>query len=312
MAQNITDELIKRTRGFCTSCINAIAPQFLKIKDSLSGDSFAESVGFLMSSLDLTTDDIVFLLEHNRYWDVPILFRSILDGTSQCLYLLSAPCKEEETQRLNEYRNILPRKEWASLEQPVVQIKKTSLCQDNKNLEGALVDALHEKIQQEKTGEGESARVKAVVAKWRFKELSKVLRRECPQWAASADMWEYRYAISNFMVHKSGLGCKHLIEEVREIRTHYDSSSVAYAMPLLISSAVLLFDRLFIFSERFKLDSRPLLNVMEQNISFFTNAASAEDVAREVVARQFEEANSGVTEKSISDKKGEHRDVRKH
>ena len=111
MAQNITDELIKRTRGFCTSCINAIAPQFLRIKDSLSGDSFAESVGFLMSSLDLTTDDIVFLLEHNRYWDVPILFRSILDGTAQCLYLLSAPCKEEECQRLHEYRNILPKKE---------------------------------------------------------------------------------------------------------------------------------------------------------------------------------------------------------
>ena len=51
------DELVLKVRGFCKDCTQAIAPQYLKIKDNLSNDSFANAVGPLMTSLDLTTHE---------------------------------------------------------------------------------------------------------------------------------------------------------------------------------------------------------------------------------------------------------------
>ena len=61
-----------------------------------------------------------------------------------------------------------------------------------------------------------------------------------------------------------------------------------YAIPTLISSVVLLFDRLVIFSKRFNLDNRPFLHVMAQHIDVFTRASSVDDIARKVVRRQME------------------------
>ena len=245
-----------------------------------------ESVVGLMLSLDWTTDDIIFLLENNRYYDVPILFRSVLDGTARCLYLLSAPCKDEEIKRFDEYLNVISKKEYASFEQPVANIRNSLRSCDT--MEASIVDSLSAQIQQQKTGEGESRRVNEVAARWRFKELSNTLRKECPQWAASADSLELNYAMANPLVHKSGLGSRFLNEGINQIKTHYNSSAVVYAMPTLISSVVLLFDRLVIFSKRFNLDNRPFLHVMAQHIDVFTRASSVDDIARKVVRRQME------------------------
>ena len=284
MVSDTTEELKKHVRSFYDACIDAIASHYSMFQSSLAGDLFAESVVGLMLSLDWTTDDIIFLLENNRYYDVPILFRSVLDGTARCLYLLSAPTKEDEIKRLDEYLNVISKKEYASFEQPVANLKNS--LRGCATMDNVIVDSLSAQIQQKKTGEGEHRRVSEVAIRWRFKELSKTLRKECPQWAESADSLELKYAMANPIVHKSGLGCLFLNEGINQIKMYYNSSAVAYAMPTLISSALLLFDRLLVFSKRFNLDSGSLLRVMDQNISLFMRAAS-DDMAREVIRYQM-------------------------
>ena len=281
-----SDELVLKVRGFCKDCTQAIAPQYLKIKDNLSNDSFANAVGPLMTSLDLTTDDVFFLLENKRLWDVPILFRSVLDGSAQCMYLLSASSQEEEDKRLDEYLHVLPKKEWASLEQPLRNMKKWISGYEDENV---LIDVLQQTVQREKTKDGEGAAIKEVARRWSFWELSRTLRQECPQWAASADLFEFRYATGNFMVHKSGIGCRQIIEESHQIAMYYDSSTIAYASPILISIALLMYDRLLLFATRFNLDCLPLQCVMKNNVDIFINAIAVEDLAKEVVRKQKEE-----------------------
>lgn len=280
------DELVLKVRGFCKDCTQAIAPQYLKIKDNLSNDSFANAVGPLMTSLDLTTDDVFFLLENKRLWDVPILFRSVLDGSAQCMYLLSASSQEEEDKRLDEYLHVLPKKEWASLEQPLRNMKKWISGYEDENV---LIDVLQQTVQREKTKDGEGAAIKEVARRWSFWELSRTLRQECPQWAASADLFEFRYATGNFMVHKSGIGCRQILEESHQIAMYYDSSTIAYASPILISIALLMYDRLLLFATRFNLDCLPLQCVMKNNVDIFINAIDVEDLAKEVVRKQKEE-----------------------
>ena len=281
-----SDELVLKVRGFCKDCTQAIAPQYLKIKDNLSNDSFANAVGPLMTSLDLTTDDVFFLLENKRLWDVPILFRSVLDGSAQCMYLLSASSQEEEDKRLDEYLHVLPKKEWASLEQPLRNMKKWISGYEDENV---LIDVLQQTVQREKTKDGEGAAIKEVARRWSFWELSRTLRQECPQWAASADLFEFRYATGNFMVHKSGIGCRQILEESHQIAMYYDSSTIAYASPILISIALLMYDRLLLFATRFNLDCLPLQCVMKNNVDIFINAIAVEDLAKEVVRKQKEE-----------------------
>ena len=280
------DELVLKVRGFCKDCTQAIAPQYLKIKDNLSNDSFANAVGPLMTSLDLTTDDVFFLLENKRLWDVPILFRSVLDGSAQCMYLLSASRQEEEEKRLDEYLHVLPKKEWASLEQPLRNMKKWISGYEDENV---LIDVLQQTVLREKTKDGEGAAIKEVARRWSFWELSRTLRQECPQWAASADLFEFRYATGNFMVHKSGIGCRQILEESHQIAMYYDSSTIAYASPILISVALLMYDRLLLFATRFNLDCLPLQCVMKNNVDIFINAIAVEDLAKEVVRKQKEE-----------------------
>ena len=280
------DELVLKVRGFCKDCTQAIAPQYLKIKDNLSNDSFANAVGPLMTSLDLTTDDVIFLLENKRLWDVPILFRSVLDGSAQCMYLLSASSQEEEDKRLDEYLHVLPKKEWASLEQPLRNMKKRISGYEDENV---LIDVLQQTVLREKTKDGEGAAIKEVARRWSFWELSRTLRQECPQWAASADLFEFRYATGNFMVHKSGIGCRQILEESHQIAMYYDSSTIAYASPILISVALLMYDRLLLFATRFNLDCLPLQCVMKNNVDIFINAIAVEDLAKEVVRKQKEE-----------------------
>ena len=202
------------------------------------------------------------------------------------MYLLSASSQEEEDKRLDEYLHVLPKKEWASLEQPLRNMKKWISGYEDENV---LIDVLQQTVLREKTKDGEGAAIKEVARRWSFWELSRTLRQECPQWAASADLFEFRYATGNFMVHKSGIACRQILEESHQIAMYYDSSTIAYASPILISIALLMYDRLLLFATRFNLDCLPLQCVMKNNVDIFINAIAVEDLAKEVVRKQKEE-----------------------
>lgn len=268
-----TVELVGRTRRFCVDCTQSIKPTYDQIKDSFKDYPLVGTVGTLIDSLDCSTENILFLLENNRLCDVPILLRSVIDGSAKCAYLLSAPSVEEENRRLEEFVNILPQKEWASFEQPAHNMKYNFF---GRNYKSPVFDFFYQTVQREKTRPDEGKLIKEVDVRWRFWNLTQALRRECPQWAEEADLFEFYYAFSNPLVHKSALGCQRLFEEAKLINGWYAGSIIAYASPILILSALLLYCRLFLFARKTGLDVQTLIDVAQNSHDLFERAATIE------------------------------------
>ena len=275
--------MVARTRRFCVDCTQSIKPTYDRIKDSFKDYPLVGTVGSLIDSLDWTTENILFLLENNRLWDAPILLRSVIDGSAKCAYLLSAPSVEEENRRLEEFVNILPQKEWASFEKSSRNMKYNFL---GSNYKSPVFDFFYQTVQHEKTRYGESEQIRDVSKRWRFWDLSTVLRRECPHWSEHADLFEFYYASSNPLVHKSALGCQRLFEEAKLINGWYAGSIIAYASPILILSALLLYCRLFLFARKAGLDVQPLIDVAQNSHDLFERAATIEAVTLKKFTQQ--------------------------
>ena len=278
-----TAELVARTRRFCVDCTQSIKPTYDRIKDSFKDFPLVGTVGSLLDSLDWTTGNILFLLENNRLWDAPILLRSVIDGSAKCAYLLSAPSVEEENRRLEEFVNILPQKEWASFEKSSRNMKYNFL---GSNYKSPVLDFFYQIVQHEKTRYGESEQIRDVSKRWRFWDLSTVLRRECPHWSDHADLFEFYYASSNPLVHKSALGCQRLFEEAKLINGWYAGSIIAYASPILILSALLLYCRLFLFASKAGLEVQSLIDVAQNSHDLFERAETIEAVTLKKFTQQ--------------------------
>ena len=278
-----TVELVARTRRFCVDCTQSIKPTYDQIKDSFKDYQLVGTVGTLIDSLDCSTENILFLLENNRLCDAPILLRSVIDGSAKCVYLLSAPSVEEENRRLEEFVNILPQKEWASFEQPAHNMKYNFF---GSNYKSPIFDFFHQIVQREKTRPGEGKLIKEVDARWRFWNLTQALRRECPQWAEGADLFEFYYAFSNPLVHKSALGCQRLFEEAKLINGQYGTSIIGYASPILALNVWLLYCRLFLFARKVGLDVQPLMDVMQNSRDLFDKFAAIESFAIRTFTQQ--------------------------
>lgn len=226
------------------------------------------------------------LVENEQVWDLPILFRSILEGSARALYLIAAPSREEAWRRVDEYDNILLKSEMASLEQSINRMAELTKEEDS-------VDAKTSKIskdimQEWKTGEGESRQVREVVRKWNFWNVSRSLRKECRSWAMSADTWELRYATANVLVHKSSVGNKHLMESYRSIRDGANSPLFS-AATIIEGCVVLQFDRTFLFSRRLDLDSAAIIDVKSRHEDFFEMLSSIRAESESVLEKQLED-----------------------
>ena len=278
-----TAELVERARRFCVDCTLSIKPTYDLIKDSFKDRPLIGTVGTLIDSLDLTSENILFLLENNRLWDAPILLRSVIDGSAKCAYLLSAPSVEVGNRRLEEFVKILPQKEWASFEQPAHNMKHNFF---GNNYKSPIFDFFYQIVQCEKTGPGDGKLIKEVDTRWRFWNLTQVMRRECPQWAELSDLFEFYYAFSNSLVHKSALGCQRLFEEAKLINGQYGASIIAYASPILALNALLLYCRLFLFARKAGLDVQPLMNVMQNSRDLFDKFAAIESLATRPFPKQ--------------------------
>lgn len=264
--QNVTSsEFVKSARSFVEEQSQVFASQYVKFKDAYEDNEYVQTIGRLLSALDLTTRSIFILVENEQVWDLSILFRSILEGSARALYLISAHSREEAWKRVDEYDNILLKSEMASCEQSINRMAELTKDEDS-------VDAETSKISKEiawdwKTGEGEARQVRAVVQKWNFWNISRVLRKECRQWAMSADTWELRYATANVLVHKGSVGNKHLVESYRAIRDG-ETSPLFRAANIVEGCVLLQFDRLFLFSERLQLDSASIVAVKSRHEDF--------------------------------------------
>lgn len=276
-------EFVNSARSFMDEQYQAFLSQYLEVKDKYDADERIQTIGWLTSSLDLTTKSILLLAENEMVWDLPILFRSVLDGSARAMYLLSAPSPEEAEKRWDEYANVLLKSDMASCEQ---EIRRLSNISEDGTVEGEIAAMGREMVNELKTGPGESGFMKGVKNRWRFGMISQVLRKECPLWKLSADLWEMQFALANALVHKSNLGNQRVYEKYRQIRQGV-VPGICSATMTLVSSAILQFDRLFLFMEELEIDSRVLIGVRSRHEDFFKKALSLDETLNQSIKQQL-------------------------
>jgi len=285
--QKITPvEFVASARSFVEEQSRAFASQYIKVKDKYEDNEYVQTIGRLLSALDLTTESIFVLVENEQVWDLSILLRSILEGSARALYLISAHTREEGWRRVDEYDNILLKSEMASLEQSICRMAE--LTKGEESVDAETTEISKDIMQYWKTGEGEGRLVKEVVKKWNFWNISRVLRKECRQWAMSADTWELRYAAANVLIHKSSVGNKHVVKKYRSIRDG-EISPLFSAATSVEGCVVLQFDRLYLFSKRLSLDSEAITDVKSRHEDFFAMLAEIRAESERVTKRQLEE-----------------------
>ena len=279
-------EFIKSARSFVEEQSQVFASQYVKVKDKYEENEYVQTIGRLLSALDLTTESILVLVENEQVWDLPILFRSILEGSARALYLISAHTREEAWKRVDEYDYILLKSEMASLEQSICRMAE--LTKDEDSVDAETTEISKDIMQYWKTGEDEGRCVKEVVKKWNFWNISRVLRKECRQWAMSADTWELQYATANVLIHKSSVGNKHIVGKYRSIRDGEISPLFSAATPVE-GCVVLQFDRLYLFSKRLQLDSAAIADVKSRHKDFFEMLTEIRAESDRVTRKQLEE-----------------------
>ena len=270
-------DLVKSARQLISDYAEVSYPQLAQCGEFLQSHKRAQTATKLYVSSAMTTDSIIILIEHGLIWDAISLFRSLLEGSARFFYLLSTPTEEEEIKRFYEFEEVLPEKSMMSLEQPVAKMKKGHLYKHDKT--DTYLDRIDVNVKEIVQGiSDEAAKVKG---RWGFLNLSHVLRSECPEWAVMADQWEFRYATSNFAIHKDGLivgpDITHWMKEPSP-----DNPLVRVWAPSLLSFCVLLVrDRLTMLMRKFNLDCEVLTDVMKRNLDFAKLATDMELEARE-------------------------------
>lgn len=241
------DRLLTMGRDFLNSCAEAVLIHLLDARDIVKTDGLFEVCHNMLRALNQSTDSIFLLLGANRPWDASILLRSVIEGSAKFCYMLTAPSLEEEERRMNEYMYVLSKKELGSLEQPVARFLHGACGRGNAR---ARVEELKRVIDEGKVQSGESRPLAEINQKWKFWEVARVLRKECGIWSRMGDLWEYRYAMSNDLVHKTDSGCGEMVERADRQPDYRDASDKAHAASLLFDTCMLWYLRYSVLAER--------------------------------------------------------------
>lgn len=255
-------KFVESARSFVDEQSHVFGLQYLKVKDECEANDYTRVINRLMGALELTTESIFTLTENEQVWDLPILFRSVLEGSARAMYLISAPSREEGFRRADEYANLLLKAEMASLEQPIHLWMKNEeeRTETSKNVEYT--------VRVLKTGAGEGDAMRKLASKWNFWNVSRALRKECRQWATSSDTWELQYAAANGVIHKTHLCTQYTLANYHAT-FHGNLSPLREAALPIEGCVVLQFDRLFLYSMRLEFDPAPLVAVKSRHEDFF-------------------------------------------
>ena len=277
--------LIAMARTFMDDCADESRKYLHNARDIVATKELFHLIHEMMMSINLTSDSLLILVEKNRVWDATILLRSVIEGTAKFCYLLTAPSLDEEEARIEEFQEILPQKEMGALEQCVAAMKKSVFYCDNSLKGNVCFDSLANVINETKTKEGDSAKNKEINKKWRFQELSKVLRNECHVWSGLADLWEYRYSMSNALVHKTDSGCGEISERADRNPEYRRISDIAHASSLLLANCMLFYTRFSILSNRITGKDVTIAGVITKNQRFFEVVEGVEQMFEEAYYR---------------------------
>lgn len=272
------NDIVMMARNFMNDCAKASYFYLLSARNIEATKDLFDVVHNMMLSLNQTSDSVLILTERSRVWDASILLRSIIEGSARLCYILSASLVEEK-QRLCEFNQLLPKKEMGSLEQHVVNVMRGAFYRGKV---GVCFDPLKRIVDDQKTKEGEGARIREVSKKWEFWNITKTLRNECALWSEMADWWEYRYAMSNSLVHKTDTGCGEIAERADRYTAYREISNLSHVASLLIDDCMLFYTRCKILVKRIKGEEVILTDVLMKNKCLFDSA--------EEIQRMFEKA----------------------
>jgi hypothetical protein len=273
------NDLVAMARNFMNDCANVSRSHLLSARDIEATRNLFETIHSMMLSINLTSDSILLLLSNNRTWDASILLRSVIEGTARLCYMLVSPSPDEENARINEFRELLPKKEVGSLEQRIAKIMKGAFYRGKGDV---CFDPLKKIVDEQKTKDGEGAQIREVSKKWEFWNITKALRNEYALWSEMADWWEYRYAMSNSLVHKTDTGCGEIAERADRDTVYREISNLSHAASLLIDDCMLFYTRCKILVKRIKGEEVILADVLMKNKCLFDSA--------EEIQRMFEKA----------------------
>ena len=282
-------KIISMARAFMRDCADVSRANLLNARDIVTTKDLFPLIHELMMSINLTSDSLLILVEKNRVWDATILFRSVIEGTAKFCYLLMSPSLDEEENRIKEFREILPKKEMGALEQCVAAMKRSDFYHNNSGEGDVCLDPLYKTVLETKTQEGERLQNREINVKWKFQNLSKVLRNECPVWSGLADLWEYRYSMSNALVHKTDSGCGEIAERADRNSDYRRISDLAHASSLLLGNCMLFYTRFSVLSNRIAGNDKTLADVIARNSCLFEAVESIEQMFVEAYHR-----NEGV------------------
>ncbi len=286
------NDLVAMARTFMNDCADESRTNLLNAREIVTTKCLFPLIHEMMMSINLTADSLLILVERNRVWDATILFRSIIEGTAKFCYLLTAPSLDEEENRIKEFREILPKKEMGALEQCVAAMKRNGFYHDNSGEGDVCLDPLYKTIHETKTQEGEGFKNREINVKWRFQNLSKVLRNECLVWSGLADLWEYRYSMSNALVHKTDSGCGEIAERADRNSDYRRISDLAHASSLLLGNCMLFYTRFSVLSNRIAGNYKSLAGVIARNSCLFEAAESIEQMFVEAYHKHERQGNS--------------------
>lgn len=282
------NDLVAMARNFMNDCANATRSHLLSARDIEATRNLFETIHSMMLSINLTSDSILLLLSNNRTWDASILLRSVIEGTARLCYMLVSPSPDEENARINEFRELLPKKEVGSLEQRVAKIIKGAFYRGKGDV---CFDPLKKIVDEQKTKDGEGAQVREVSKKWGFWNITKALRNEYALWSEMADWWEYRYAMSNSLVHKTDTGCGEIAERVARNPEYRKISDLSHVASLLIDNCMLFYTRFWVLSRRIKGKEASLTDVLINNKRLFDSAEEIQQMFEEAYRKEEQESS---------------------
>lgn len=271
-------QLVDGSRAFIMDCKEASCGHIL-FDDPIIPEELLKCSEQLMFSIDMTTDSLMFLIENKQVWDATILLRSVLDGSARFCYLLSAKTRQDEDLRLHEFSKLLPRAEMGGIEQPVSGMIKSPFYKGTDSSKDSVLDPIKAVVDQMKPQDGEGKQMRELRTRWDFFHLSKRLCKDDknPTWKDFAPLFEYRYAMSNQLVHKTDTGCGQILERYRREPSYRSISDLAHSSTLLVSACFLTYVRLVTLLERENMDFKVLGSVLLKYEYLFNGAQEIED-----------------------------------
>lgn len=251
-------------------------------------DNLFYAIYALSHACNMTTDSCYILAKESRIYDASILRRTIIHATLKMVYLLSASDKNEEMSRLSEYVELLPKKQFASIEQPI----KAAF---NAGRYGDGVKALFikenflEYIDNHKTQPNEGKNLNSIKKKWGYKNLSPYVSKECPQWKEVCLRMDTRYSAANDYVHWNATGCfEIMVNLAKATGSQRFSNLLSHCFPLdiLLDLCALECARIEVLSGRLGEQHKGLDAIIRRNKAWLKSFGAFQEETRQMMAKE--------------------------